>query len=109
MGDWREEIEREERVHPPVHPGEVIEQEWLEPLGMTTYQLAKEIGVPRQRMYAIVRGERAISGDTALRLERYFGMPARFWLGLQSAYDLELAKMERGEEIAKTVQPRAMA
>ncbi len=70
-----EEVAREERIFPPVHPGRVIELEWLEPLGLSAYELAKAAGVPKQRMYSLVRGERGVSADTALRLSRTLGMP----------------------------------
>jgi addiction module HigA family antidote len=109
MDDWTQEIRQEERVYEPVHPGEVIEQEWLEPLGITAYQLAKAIGVPRQRLYAIVRGERAITADTALRLGRWSGMRPSFFLGLQNSYDLQMAEWSNGKEIEETIEPLATA
>lgn len=109
MGNWTEEIQREERVYEPVHPGEVLEQEWLEALGMTAYQLAKAIRVPRQRMYAIVRRERAITADTALRLGRWSGMRPSFFLGLQNSYDLQMAEWRDGKEIGDTIKPLAKA
>ena len=93
----------------PIHPGEILAEEFLEPLGMTAYQLAKEIGVPAPRVYDIVRGKRAISADTALRLARYFGTSPQFWLNLQGHYDLELQKDRSGERIEKEVRPRALA
>jgi addiction module HigA family antidote len=92
---------------PPLHPGEVLREEFLEPLGLSAYRLAKEIGVPPQRMAAIAREARGISADTALRLGRYFGMSAEFWMNLQKDYDLELARVEWGEEIEAEVHPRA--
>ena len=109
MGDWREEIEREERVHPPVHPGEMLREEWLVPLEMNANQLAKALSVPRQGVYEIVNEKRGLSAEMALRLARWSGMTPRFWLGLQEQYDLETAEMEDGERIAREVRPLAMA
>lgn len=103
------EILAEERVYAPIHPGRVLELEWLEPLGMSVNQLAKAIGVPRQRLNEVVRGRRAISADTALRLARWSGMRANFWLGLQARYDLEMAEWKEGERIEREVRPLAMA
>jgi addiction module HigA family antidote len=104
-----EEILAEERVYPPMHPGRVLELEWLKPLNMSVNQLAKALGVPRQRLNEVVRGRRAISADTALRLARWSGMRAGFWLGLQNRYDLEIAEWKEGERIAEEVQPLAKA
>ena len=97
----------EERVYPPMHPGRVLELEFMEPLGMSRYQLAKAIGVDPPRVYDIVRGKRAISAGTALRLARYFGTSAEFWLNLQAHYDLEVEEDRFGERIEKEVQPLA--
>lgn len=91
----------EERVYPPVHPGLVIELEWLEPMGVSVYELAKAAGVTKQRMYALVRGERGISADTALRLSRVHDMTPDFWMGLQTDYALEMAEWGEGEKIQK--------
>ncbi len=77
---------------PPVHPGEILAEEYLEPLGVTQHHLAVEIGVPPRRINEIVHGKRGISADTALRLARFFGTSERFWLNLQSRYDLEREK-----------------
>jgi len=79
-------------VMPPVHPGEVLLEEFLRPLGVSQYQLAKAIDVPARRINEIVHGQRRITADTALRLSRYFGTSERFWLNLQSRYDLEAEK-----------------
>jgi antitoxin HigA-1 len=98
----------EERIHPPMHPGRVLELEFLEPLGMTPYALAKKIGVDPPRVYEVIRGKRAISADTALRLGRYFGTSAEFWLNLQSHYDLEVEEDRASESIAK-IRPLAHA
>ena len=107
MGDWTEEIGQEERVHAPVHPGEVIKQEWLEPLGMNPGRLAKSLGVDRQKVYEIVGGRRGISADMALRLARWSGMRPGFWIGLQTDHDLQVAEWKRGREIAEQVEPLA--
>jgi addiction module HigA family antidote len=76
----------------PVHPGEILFEEFLKPLGVSQYKLAKDINVPPRRINEIVHGKRSISADTALRLARYFGLSERFWLNLQSRYDLEIEK-----------------
>jgi antitoxin HigA-1 len=98
----------EERIYPPMHPGRVLELEFMEPLKITPYRLAKDIGVDPPRVYSLVRGKRAISADTALRLGRYFGTSAEFWLNLQSHYDLEVEEDRSGESIAK-IEPLAHA
>lgn len=82
----------DESVMPLVHPGEVLAEEYLEPLGVTQHRLAVAIGVPPRRINEIVHGKRGISADTALRLARFFGTSERFWLNLQSRYDLEREK-----------------
>ena len=85
-----------ETVMPPVHPGEILLEEFLRPLDVSQYQLAKELGVPARRINEIVHGQRRISADTALRLARYFGTSERFWMNLQSRYDLEVEKDRLG-------------
>jgi len=95
------------KAFPPVHPGEVILHDYLEPLGMSQYALAKALGITQARLGEIVRGRRAISPDTALRLARYFGTSAEFWLGMQAHYDLEIARDARAAAIAREVAPRA--
>ena len=97
----------EERVHPPMPPGRVLELEFLEPLGMSAYGLAKAISVDPPRVYEIVRGKRAITADTALRLARYFGTSPEFWLNLQSHYELEIEEDRAGGRIEREVQPLA--
>ena len=77
---------------PPIHPGEILLEEYLKPLGISQYRLAKGISVPPRRINEIVHGKRSISADTALRLARYFGTSERFWLNLQTHYDLEVEK-----------------
>jgi addiction module HigA family antidote len=74
-----------------IHPGEILLSEFMEPLGLTAYRLAKELHVPQPRIHSILRGKRAISADTAVRLGIYFRLPAQFWLNLQNEYDLRLA------------------
>ena len=83
--------------------------EFLEPLGLTPYALAKAIGVDPPRIYKIVAGKRDITADTALRLARYFGTSAQYWMNLQDRYELEMAETEAWEVIEKEVRPRAMA
>lgn len=77
---------------PPIHPGEILLDEFLQPLEISQYRLAKDIGVPVRRINEIVLGKRRITADTALRLSRYFGLSERFWMNLQSRYDLEIEK-----------------
>jgi addiction module HigA family antidote len=89
---------------PPVHPGEILLKDFMEPLGLTQYALAKAIGVTPIRISQIARGKRAITADTALRLSRYFGTRPGWWLDLQTHYDLELAADELEEHIARTVK-----
>ena len=91
----------------PIHPGEILRTEWLEPQGITAYRLAKDIGVPPNRMTEILAGRRGISAETALRLARYFGTDAQSWLNLQSRYDLEMARRQLGDRLADEVRPRA--
>jgi antitoxin HigA-1 len=82
----------EGQVLPPIHPGQILLEEFLEPMGISQYRLAKDISVPPRRINEIVHGRRAITADTALRLSRYFGLSERFWLNLQTRYDIELEK-----------------
>ncbi len=83
----------------PVHPGEILLEEFLRPLGVSQYLLAKEIQVPARRINEIVHGQRRISADTALRLARFFGTSERFWINLQSRYDLEVEKDRLGDAL----------
>jgi addiction module HigA family antidote len=76
----------------PIHPGEILMEEFLKPMGISQYKLAKDINVPARRVNEIVHGKRSISADTALRLSRYFNLSERFWLNLQARYDLEMEK-----------------
>src|SRR5450631_4027888 len=87
-----------------VHPGEILRTEFMEPMGLTAYRLAKALNFPG--IYEVVREERAISADTAVRLGKYFGLPAQFWLNLQNDYDLRIAE---GSGIGKEIKPRKAA
>lgn len=88
---------------PPLHPGGVLRAEFLEPLGLSAYALAKALSVPVNRITTILAGERSISANTALRLARFFGTTPEFWVNLQGAYDLALAQSEHGAEIKERV------
>lgn len=92
---------------PPLHPGEILSEEFLEPMGITQYRLAKDINVPPRRINEIVQGKRAITPDTALRLARYFGVSERFWLNLQARYDLEVEKDRLADRLDNEVRPLA--
>jgi antitoxin HigA-1 len=94
---------------PPVHPGEILLEEFLKPMGISQYRLAKDINVPSRRINEIVRGERAISADTALRLSRFFGMSENFWMNLQARYDLEIQKDQLGGRLEREVKVYAAA
>ena len=91
----------------PTHPGQVLREDFLKPLRMSQYALAKAIAVPQIRVSEIVNAKRAITPDTALRLARYFGTTAEFWIGMQATYDLETARDKVGAEIEAKVEPRA--
>jgi len=93
-----------EEKFPPIHPGEILLEEFLEPLGLSQYRLAKDISVPPRRINEIVHGKRAITADTALRLARYFETTDRFWINLQTRYDLEVEKDRLGEKLETEVQ-----
>ncbi len=90
---------------PPVHPGEVLRLDFLEPMGVSQYRLAKGMGVPPRRVNEIVLGKRAITADTALRLGRFFGMEAEFWVNLQALFDLESARDHLGARLVREVTP----
>ncbi|MFA5367125.1 MAG: HigA family addiction module antitoxin [Dehalococcoidia bacterium] len=93
----------------PIHPGEILLEEFLNPMGISQYRLAKEINVPPRRINEIVHGVRAITADTALRLSRYFGTSERFWLNLQTRYDIEKEKDRLGDALDKEVHALATA
>jgi antitoxin HigA-1 len=87
-----------------VHPGEILKTEFMEPMGVSAYALAKALSFPG--IYEVVRGDRAISADTAIRLGKYFGLPAQFWLNLQNDYDLRIAE---GSGVGKGIKPRNLS
>ena len=91
----------------PIRPGEILLEEFLNPMGISQYRLAKDISVPQRRIGEIVQGKRAITADTALRLGRFFGMEAQFWLNLQARYDLLKAEDELSNRLKKEVRPHA--
>ena len=101
--------QRSKRRLPPVHPGEVLDGEFLQPLGLTQYRLAKSLHVPARRINEIVHGKRAISADTALRLARFFGTSELFWLNLQATYDLDVERDRLGSRLAREVKAYARA
>ena len=97
------------RDFPPIHPGEILVTEFLDPLGVSQYRLAKNIGVTARRINEIVHGRRSITADTALRLGRFFCMEAQFWLNLQTHYDMEVAQEILADRLDKEVQPFSRA
>jgi addiction module HigA family antidote len=97
------------RKLPPIHPGEILLEEFLKPLSLSQYRLAKDISVPARRINEIVLGKRAISPDTALRLSRYFGLSERFWLNLQTRYDIEVEKDKLANRLEREVRVYAAA
>ena len=92
---------------PLAHPGKILREDFLEPMGISVYALANSIKVPRSRVNDIVRGRRAVTADTALRLARYFGTTPEFWINLQAHYDLEIVRETSRRRIEKEVEPRA--
>ena len=111
--DYHERITLEpsmsRRALAPVHPGKVLNEEFLVPLGITQYRLAKSLSVPARRINEIVHGTRAVSADTALRLARFFGTSERFWLNLQAAYDLDVERDRLGARLKREVAVLAKA
>ena len=91
----------------PIHPGEILLEDFMKPMGISINRLARDIAVPPGRISAIVNGKRAVSADTALRLGKYFGVTPQTWMGLQAEYDLRLAQRLIGEEVEKRVQRHA--
>ena len=96
-----------DKAFAPVHPGEILLEDFLKPMGISQYRLAKNIKVPARRINEIVHGKRAITVDTALRLAIFFGMEEQFWLNLQAHYDIEVAKIKAGERLKAEVVPHA--
>lgn len=101
-------IEREQLL-PPIHPGEILLEEFLKPMGLSQYRLAKDISVPPRRINEIVQGKRGVTPDTALRLSRFFGLSERFWINLQTRYDLEVEKDRIQDRLEREVKVYAMA
>jgi addiction module HigA family antidote len=97
-------MQKDNQSFPPIHPGEILFDEFLKPMGISQYRLAKDINVHPRRINEIVHGQRAISADTALRLSRFFGLSERFWLNLQARYDLEIQKDKLAGRLEKEVQ-----
>lgn len=91
------------KAHAPIHPGEVLSEEFLKPMGLSQYRLAKDISTPPRRINEIVHGKRRVTADTALRLARYFGMSECFWMNLQVHHDLEVEKMRLEGRLEKEV------
>jgi len=106
---WRHANMARAKKISPLHPGEVLYEDFIVPTGISIHRLAMDLRVPANRIAEIVKGERAVSADTALRLARYLGTSAEFWLGLQSDYELEKAKDELAAKIAREVCPRKRA
>jgi len=98
-----------EKLIPPIHPGEILMEEFLKPMGISQYRLAKDISVPPRRINEIVHGKRAITPDTALRLSRFFGLSERFWINMQARYDLEIEKDKLKDRLQNEVQIYAVA
>ncbi len=98
----------EEKRIPPVHPGEILLEEFLEPLGISQYRLAKEMKVYPRKINEIVHGKRAVTADTALRLSRYFGTSAELWMNLQALYDLEKTRDSVEKQVVQEVTPLVM-
>ena len=91
---------------PPIHPGEILLEEFLKPMSISQYRLANDISVPPRRINEIVHGKRAVTADTALRLSQYFGISERFWMNLQARYDLEIEKDRLGDRLSKEIHAR---
>lgn len=94
---------------PNIHPGDVLQEEFLVPMGISAYRLAKDIGIPQTRVSQIVKGERRVTADTALRLSKYFGNSAKFWLGLQDDFDLEEEMTAKRKELNEIPQAQGKA
>ena len=100
-------MSRRKRDIPSIHRGEILKADFLEPLGLSVNALSKAIKVPRARLNDIVRGKRGVSADTAMRLGRYFGISAQFWMNLQSHYELEMAEQALGDRLGREIRPYA--
>jgi antitoxin HigA-1 len=97
------------REYPPIHPGEILVEEFLKPMNISQSQLASDIGLRKSQIDQVVRGERGIDADMALRLARYFGMSVEFWTGIQIHYEVELAKMTLADRLEREVKVPALA
>ena len=97
-----------QKLH-PIHPGEILMEEFLKPMGISQYKLAKDISVPARRINEIIQGKRSITPDTALRLSFYFGLSERFWINLQARYDIEIEKDRLSDRLNKEVHIYAAA
>jgi addiction module HigA family antidote len=102
-------MRKQTELLPPIHPGEILREEFMAPLMISINQIARDLRVPVTRMSEIVNERRSISADTALRLSRYFGNSPQFWLNLQTAYELETAERTAGKSINRDVHPRSAA
>lgn len=100
---------RKSRTLPPIHPGEILKEDLMAPLGLSANRLARDLRVPVTRVSEILHGRRSITADTALRLARYFGTTPQFWMNLQTAYDLDVAERESAPAIEREVLPRDAA
>ena len=101
--------DRTQKLRPPVHPGRILKEDLLDPLGMSVNKLARELRVPANRLSQIVNGRRAVSPDTSIRLGRYFGFSAEYWHNLQKHYEFELARRSSQTRIQRDVRPRRAA
>jgi addiction module HigA family antidote len=97
------------RDFPPIHPGEILAEEFLKPMNISQQQLASDLGLPKSQIDQVVRGERGIDADMALRLARYFGMSVEFWTGIQSHFEVETAKMALADRLEREVRVLALA
>jgi addiction module HigA family antidote len=97
------------RDFPPIHPGEILAEEFLKPMNIGQHQLASDLGLPKSQIDQVVRGERGIDADMALRLARYFGMSVEFWTGIQSHFEVETAKMALADRLEREVRVFALA
>jgi addiction module HigA family antidote len=104
-----QETAMNEEKMPPIHPGEVLKEDFMDPMGISQYRLAKDIGVDPRRINEIIQGKRAITADTALRLGRHFEIEPEFWMNLQSHYDLEIESDRLAERLAQEVKVRSAA
>jgi addiction module HigA family antidote len=102
-------MQKKGRRLPPVHPGEILHEDLLKPLGLSINRLGRDLRVPVTRMSEIVNGRRGITADTALRLARYFGTTPEFWMNLQASFDLDVAQRASADRIARDVHPREAA